>query len=187
MKLVDLLKDKLMGMYIDVIKNGEMLRSVYNGMEDKNFLIETEEELKEGEEVLLRLSFGGWIFTFPCKVGSGASGIYVLVPNGKVKITEKRKEKRVPTVLKCKLGDFRGTILDLSYHGTRVLTLGSVDIGDEVRLNVGGNELAGKVRWEKKEEVDLRSVGILIDDPPGWWEDLVNHHISSYVRALRRL
>ena len=187
MKLVDLLKDKLMGMYIDVIRNGGILRSVYSGMEDKNFLIETDEELREGDEVLLRLSFGGWIFTFPCKVSSGASGVYVLTPTGKVKITEKRKEKRVPTVLKCRLESSMGTILDLSYHGTRVLTLSEIEIGDEVDLEVDGNKLVGKVRWEKREEVDLRSVGILIDDPAPWWKDLVDHHIASYVKALRRL
>ena len=187
MKLADLLKDNLMGTYIDIIKDGKMLRSVYNGMEDKAFLIETDEELKEGDEVLLRLSFGGWNFVFPCKVGSSASGLYVLVPSGKVKITEKRREKRVPTVLECKLGDFRGTILDLSYHGTRILMIDQLEIGSKVNLEIGDKKLVGVVRWNRKEEVDLSSVGLLIDDPPSWWEDLVKYHISSYIRALRRL
>ncbi len=187
MKLADLLKDKLMGMYIEVVRNGEVLRSIYNGMENKAFLIETDEELKEGDEVLLRLSFGGWNFTFPCKVSSGASGVYVLVPSGKVKITEKRREKRVPTVLECKLGDSKGTILDLSYHGTRILTLNRVDIGSKMSLEVGEKKLTGTVRWNRREEVDLNSIGLLIDEPPSWWEDLVKYHISSYIRALRRL
>ena len=46
MKLVDLLKDKLMGMYIEVLRGGEAIKSVYGGMEGKTFVIETDEDLR---------------------------------------------------------------------------------------------------------------------------------------------
>ncbi len=187
MKLADLLKDKLMGTYIDVIRGKEVIKSLYSGMEGKAFLIETDEDLNEGEKITLRLSFGGWNFLFPCEVASKAPGMYVLVPSGKVKITEKRREKRIPTVVECTLEKERGTILDVSYHGTRVLTLNPPEMGRKATLSIAGRELVGTVRWMKKEEVDLRSVGLLIDDPPEWWMKLVKYHISLYMRALRRL
>ncbi len=187
MKLVDLLKDKLMGMYIDVLKGDEVIKSVYGGMEGKAFVIETDEEIEEGEEVVLRLSFGGWNFIFPCKVQSKTSGIYILVPSDKVKIVEKRREKRVPTVVKCRIGESGGTILDVSYHGVRVLTLGKPSIGEELYLEVEGKGLKGTVKWVRKEEVDLRSVGLFLKDSPDWWMNFVKEKISRYIKALRRL
>ena len=136
---------------------------------------------------MLRLSFGGWNFLFPCKVQSKASGIYVLAPSGKVKIVEKRREKRVPTVVKCSLGRSTGTILDVSYHGVRVLSFEEPDMGEEIELGVSGSKLSGVVRWVRREEVDLRSVGLYLKDPPDWWIDFVKEQISKYIKALRRL
>ena len=187
MKLMDLLKDELMGMYIDVLRKGEAIKSVYNGMQGNAFLIESEEELEEGEEVTLRLTFGGWNFLFPCKVKSGGGGMYVLVPSGKVKIVEKRREKRIPTVVKCTVNGSEGTVLDVSYHGVRVLTLGDFSIGDRVVLSLRDKDLEGTVRWMRNEEVDLKSVGLLIGDPPSWWVDFVKEATSGYLKALRRL
>ncbi len=187
MKLMDLLKDELMGMYIDVLRKGTLIKSVYNGMKENAFLIESEEDLEEGEEVVLRLSFGGWNFLFPCKVKGGAGGMYTLIPSGKVKIVEKRREKRIPTVVKCTVNGSEGTVLDVSYHGVRILTLGDFSIRDEVILGVKSEELRGVVRWMRNEEVDLKSVGLLIEDPPSWWIDFVKEAISGYLKALRRL
>ena len=135
----------------------------------------------------MRLSFGGWNFLFPCRVQSKATGLYILVPTGKVKIVEKRREKRIPTVVKCVVNGERGTILDVSYHGTRVLMSGPHEMEEKVILEVDGEKLEGVVRWLKKEEVDLKSVGILISDPPDWWNRFVKDHISKYLSALRRL
>jgi hypothetical protein len=186
-KILDLLKDKLMGIYIDALKEGREIKSVYKGIEENAFIIETEEDLKIGEKVILRLSFGGWNFLFTCVVKDKSDKEYRLISEGKVKIVEKRREKRIPVVIKCSLEGDVGTVLDISRHGIRVLTLRRLAIKDKTALLINGNIVSGIVRWIKKEEFDLISAGIAIEDPPKWWVGFVDSNLSDYMKSLRRL
>ncbi len=188
MKLIELLQDKLMGMYIDLIQENEVIKSVYHGMNaEKKFIVETDKPLPIGESVTLRLSISGWNLNMPCIVEKIEGTKFILKPLGKVKIREKRKEKRVPTVMKCTVNSESDTLIDVSYHGMRVLTLNDYDLDSTVSVGIKGNTLTGVIKWKRAEEVDLKSIGIMIDDPPEWWVDLVKAEIKKYITALRRL
>lgn len=188
MKLIELLLDKLMGMYIDLIKDNQQIRSVYLGMnEEKKFIVETDSPLPVGESVTLRLSISGWNLNMPCVVEKVEGEKAILKPLGKVKIKEKRREKRVPTVKRCEIEGIKSTLLDVSYHGMRILNLYDFDMEKEVTVKLGDKSLKGIVRWKKSEEADLKSVGVLIDEPPEWWIGMVKDEIKKYIKALRRL
>ena len=185
MRLYDLLKDKMMGIYVGVIKDNEEVKGVYEGMTGGKFVIKTLEDVKAGDEVTLRLAVGGWNFIFPCVVERIGRNGAVLKPVGKVKIREKRKEKRVPTLQKCVINDKRGLMLDVSFHGTRILALDEYNIGDIVEVKVRNNSIKGKVRWIKSEIVDLRSMGVLIEDSIIWWKEYVKERLAEALKVLR--
>ena len=187
MKLIDLLKDKIIGMYIDIMKNEEKVKGVYNGMRNGRFVVKAMENIKKGDNLEIRLSIGGWNFIFPCSVESVDENETILKPLGKVKIKEKRKEKRVPILEKCVINNTKGSLLDVSFHGIRILTLGEFNMGDVVEINVNGNTTKGTVRWMKSEEVDLKSVGVLIEDVDPWWKDYVKKKLSESMNVLRRM
>ncbi len=188
MKFSELLEDKLMGVYIEILKSdGSKVRGLYQGMKNGEFVIETPERLREGEEISLKLTVGGWNLVFPCKVDRFEENICFLKPSGKVKIREKRRERRIPCIVSCYMGEDLGTILDISYHGLRILTLKDFTLGEDVKISIGGKDVEGKVRWMKEEEVDLKSFGVFLDDPPKWWIDMVRGYLERYVEALRRL
>ncbi len=187
MKLSEILKDKFMGVYIDIIKGEKILKTVYQGMKGNRFYIKTHEDLKENEEVCLRLSISGLNLSLPCVVESIEKDTVVLKPHGKVKITEKRKEKRIPLTKGCTINGEKGNLIDISYHGARVLTLVDFPLGVDATLIFDKYMIKGKVRWKRNEEVDLKSIGIYFEDPDKWWVEFVKEHIKKYIQALRRM
>ena len=187
MKLVDLLKDKVIGMYIDILKGEKKIAGIYQGMEKGKFMVKSVEEVNEGDNLEVRLSIGGWNFIFPCVVEKVGENRTILKPLGKVKIREKRKEKRVPILKKCVINSKRGLMLDASYHGTRILSTDEYNIGDIVEVEVEGNAIKGIVRWMKPEEVDLKSVGVMIENATPWWMDYVKERLAEFASVLRRM
>ena len=188
MKFSELLEDKLMGVYMEVLRSdGSQIRALYQGMKNGEFLVELSEKVEVGEEISLKLAVAGWNLVFPCKVDRVEGDLCFLKPTGKVKVKEKRREKRIPCIVSCEISGSLGTVLDISFHGLRVLTLRPFALGEAVNVIVGGREVNGKIRWMKNEEVDLKSFGVYLDDPPDWWKDMVKGYTKKYMDALRRL
>jgi len=187
LKLVDLLKDKVIGMYVDILKGEKKITGIYQGMEKGKFVVKSVEDINEGDNLEVRLSIGGWNFIFPCVVEKVGENRTILKPLGKVKIREKRKEKRVPILKKCVINNKRGLMLDVSFHGTRILTTDEYKIGDAVEVKIKENIIKGIVRWVKPEEVDLKSVGVMIENATPWWADYVKEKLTESVNVLRRM
>jgi len=187
LKLIDLLKDEIAGIYVDILRADNRIAGIYQGMKEGKFLIRTAEEVNEGDRLDIKVSIGGWNLVFPCTVEKIEENLITLKPLGKVKIREKRKEKRVPILEKCVVDGKKGLMLDVSYHGTRILTLADYNIGDVIVVEVNGDVIRGTIMWMKLEEVDLKSIGVLIEDVPQWWENYVKEKLVKSVDVLRRM
>ena len=175
------------GVRVNIKVGKKILEARFLDIKDKNFYLVSKDDFSE-ENFEISINIVGFILEIPLKKleVEKKEGTYKIIAkvNGKVKIIERRKNRRYPCFIPCNMMGKRCVILDVSNSGFRMLT-GSFEYKESIIMLNDGSK--GIVAWERGGENEPKEYGVYLLKVSDQWKKLVQNIRNKYLETLRRI